>query len=131
MHKYALALLATKAVAQLIAAPIPSYPDSMDGFKKIQVGTADSFDFLINFAGWSIIDDRGNSDLENWFNSYENFGMQDELWEDLKSALPNGYAMIGCFTFTSDPNPGDFFIAGLVPVEIDILAWAAYFEAGL
>ena len=77
MHKYALALLVTEAVAQLIPAPIPSYPDSTDGFSQIQVGAADSFDFLIEFAGWSIIDDGDNSDLKDWFDAYENFDMQD------------------------------------------------------
>ena len=131
------AFLAAAVSAQLAPAPMPTYPDSTDGYSQIEIGTVDSFDFLIDFAGWSIIDDTENKAVEAWTDNFMTFAQNaDESvyaqLEEVALAFPRGYALIGSFIFSKSPKPGDFFVASLAEADEDQNSerYAAYFEAG-
>lgn len=88
---------------------------------------------MITDAGWALVDDSDNVALAEWveqFNSLASNSDLFEIWEQLNTVLPNGYALVGSFQFSGEPANGDYFVAGLALNEGELLGdpWVARFE---
>ena len=95
-------------------APMPDYSN----VEYYQVGQPTEkeigdFPILVDFAGWNVIDDSGNSDLKSWVTSMQETISNNESLTGFTDFMPIGWALVGTLQLNAEPSVGDYFVSGL------------------